>query len=164
MGVINLGLSKYDMYAANLSRIQEISEMVVGLRRLRPGIIIDTCMRYIEAFRGISMRPDLIITARRDINAVRGHIKRDITVGLLCLPFGLSGSPVRRQVATDAIKETQSKTGSNTDRPDGPHASSFRIFVDDGIFTGPRMGSRQDSVVLKRDEAARSILWGDALY
>ena len=161
---VNLGLSKYDVYAVTVPQIQEIVEEIIALRRLYHGIRIETCKRDIEAaFKRIYLHPDLVNIACHEFKAEFAYTSDDVLVGFLRSPFGFSGIPGMPQVATDAIKAVHRRTGSSTPERDGDHAFDCHIFADDGIFVEPRLGKRHTMVVEKWEATVRSLLGDDAI-
>ena len=159
MGRINLGLSKYDVYAVSVPQIQEIVGEIIALKRLYPRIKAETCKRDIEAdFKRIYHQPYLVCIACREFKSMYAGTTDDLLMGFMCSPFGFSGSPGLFQVAADAIKAVHMRTGSRRPERGGFHAFGCRIFADDGIFAEPRLRNRRAMVFEKWEQTVRDLL------
>ena len=68
---INPILTKYDVYAATVPQIQEISEKIIALAKLYHGIKIDTCKLDIDAaFMRDYLLPDVLVVACNAFKAI----------------------------------------------------------------------------------------------
>ena len=160
---VNIHCPKTDYWHLDTPDIQELAIWVTQIKAEFPGIEVVGTKRDIDAaFTRVRVHPDAARMFATEF-ALGPREEDNIIFMYLVLPFGFTGSPGIFGRVMKGVGWWHQKHGPTNVTRDGAWNFRSLIFVDDGMFLEPKVGTRPEQSVACFEHGARMLLGETAI-